>query len=285
MCDMHRMGGLGFVLVYTCLVNPPPYVGSLEANAVLERLVPGVQRVLGSDLVGLYLFGSLAVGDFDAANSDIDFVAVTADEVDAAQLSALQAFHAELFASGLPLADQVEGAYLSRAALRVYDPATARHPHIDRGEDRLLVKPFYSDWVVQRYSLREHGVALVGPPIHSLIQPITPSMLRAAVLDLLHFWWAPMLADTSHLQHSGYQAYAVATCCRMLYTLEQGGLVSKPAAGRWAQAHVDARFAPLIQRALAYQLRPDDIPATQDLLRYTLARSRRWEAGTTADAP
>lgn len=82
-----------------------------------------------------------------------------------------------------------------------------------------------------------------------------------------------MLSDTARLQPSGYQAYAVATFCRMLYTLEHGRLVSKPAAGRWALTRLDARFASLIQRALAYQLTPADIPATHDLLRYTLERS------------
>jgi hypothetical protein len=250
----------------------PHYVASPPADAVLQRLVPGLQALLGDQLVGVYLFGSLALGDFDPATSDIDFVAVTVSEVNDSQLGALQALHAHLFASGLPLADQVEGAYLSRAALRVYDPATARHPHLDRGEADLRRQPFYTDWVIQRFSLREHGVVLLGPPIKTLIDPITPAALRAAVRDLLHFWWAPMLSDTSRLEHTGYQAYAVATFCRMLYTLEHGGLVSKPAAGRWALSHLDPRFAPLIQRALDYHLTPADIPATQALLRYTLER-------------
>jgi hypothetical protein len=61
----------------------------------------------------------------------------------------------------------------------------------------------------------------------------------------------------------------------MLYTLEKGGLISKPAAGRWAMRQLDARFAPLIERALAYQLSPADIPATREFLRYTLDRSHR----------
>jgi predicted nucleotidyltransferase len=225
--------------------------------------VPGVRAILGEQLVGLYLFGSLAVGDFDPANSDIDFVAVTEEEVTGELLARLQAFHAELFACGLPLADQLEGAYLSRAALRKYDPATARHPH--------------TDWVVQRYSLREHGVVLFGPPIKTLIDPITPAALTAAIVELLGFWWEPMLADDTHLRHNGYHAYAVATFCRMLYTVEHGAVVSKPAAGRWAMARLDPSFSPLIQRALVYQLTPDDIPATRALLRYTLARCR--EAG------
>jgi hypothetical protein len=260
-------------------------VRSPEARAVLRALVPGVRAILGEQLVGIYLFGSLAVGDFDPATSDIDFVAVTAHELTAEELPPLQALHARLFASGLPLADQVEGAYLSREALRVYDPATARHPHIDRGEATLSVKQFHTDWIVQRYSLREHGVVLFGPPLPALIEPIAPAALRAAVLELLHFWWEPMLGDDSHLQHNGYQAYAVATFCRMLYTLEEGGLISKPGAGRWAMGRLEARFAPLIERALAYQLSPADIPATRALLRYTLDRSGQFERGGVEAAP
>lgn len=252
----------------------PSYVASPAADAILHRLVPGLQSLLGDQLVGVYLFGSLALGDFDPANSDLDFLAVTLAELTTEQVHALQAFHADLFTSGLPLADQIEGSYISRAALRVYDPANAHHPHIDRGESELIVQRHYTDWVIQRFSLRAHGLTLFGPPIHTLIDPISPTALRAALIELLAFWWEPMLSDTAHLQHTGYQAYAVATFCRMLYTLEHGDLVSKPAAGRWAMQRLP-HFAPLIQRALAYELQPADIPATQALLRYTLERSRQ----------
>jgi hypothetical protein len=69
----------------------------------------------------------------------------------------------------------------------------------------------------------------------------------------------------------------------MLYTLEHGTVISKPAAGRWAMGHLPPRFAPLIERALAYRLTAQDIPATQAFLRYTLERSR--QSGLTSTQP
>jgi predicted nucleotidyltransferase len=39
-----------------------------------------MQAVLRDRFIGLYLGGSLALGDFDPQRSDIDFVAVTVDE-------------------------------------------------------------------------------------------------------------------------------------------------------------------------------------------------------------
>ena len=53
---------------------PTPYA---EANAAVEALLDGVKETLGEQMVGLYLYGSLASGDFDPQTSDIDFLVVT----------------------------------------------------------------------------------------------------------------------------------------------------------------------------------------------------------------
>ena len=45
------------------------------------ELLSGAQQTLRDHFVGMYLDGSLAIGDFDADKSDIDFVVVTDAEV------------------------------------------------------------------------------------------------------------------------------------------------------------------------------------------------------------
>src|SRR5690242_3653132 len=50
-----------------------------EVQPVLTLLRERIQAVLGDQLVGLYLYGSLSSGAFDPASSDVDFVAVTED--------------------------------------------------------------------------------------------------------------------------------------------------------------------------------------------------------------
>ena len=77
---------------------------------------------------------------------------------------------------------------------------------------------------------------MVGPNLRELIEPVSPEALRQAVVKVLDEWWAPMLADHHWLQRSEYQAYAVLTMCRSLYTLQQGSMLSKTAAARWARA-------------------------------------------------
>jgi hypothetical protein len=82
--------------------------------------------------------------------------------------------------------------------------------------------------------------------------------------------------DPARLESGEYQAYAVLTMCRALYTLEHGRIVSKPVAARWAWVTLGKRWAALIDWALAWRhAAPSDrLNETLDLIRYTLERSR-----------
>lgn len=81
-------------------------------------------------MVGFYLYGSLSLGDFDPASSDVDFLVVTERDLSAETLEQLRILHAEIANSSLVYATRLEGSYIPRSALRVYDPDNARHPSI-----------------------------------------------------------------------------------------------------------------------------------------------------------
>ena len=148
--------------------HPTPYT---EVNALLQELLESVQTILGSHLVGLYLDGSLASGDFDQ-DSDIDFVVVTDDEISGDLFSALQAMHERIATIDSWYAIQLEGSYISQRALRRYDPAHALHPNIERGRgERLKMIRHDETWDIRRYVLRERGITLTGPAPQDLIDP------------------------------------------------------------------------------------------------------------------
>ena len=58
-------------------MHPTSY---LDMNALLDNLLFQMQQVLGANLVGLYLYGSLVTGDFNPECSDIDLLAVTGSD-------------------------------------------------------------------------------------------------------------------------------------------------------------------------------------------------------------
>ncbi|MEK7327663.1 MAG: aminoglycoside adenylyltransferase domain-containing protein [Chloroflexota bacterium] len=250
-----------------------------DVNAVLSALLSDAQTILGERFIGLYLYGSLASGDFNPQTSDIDFVVVTADELPGETVSTLKAMHARLAASGLKGATRLEGDYIPLLALRRYDPTRASYPHL--GVDgHFEVEQHGSDSVIQRHTLREQGVVVAGSSLQTLIDPVQLNDLRRAVLELLREWWLPQLHNPARLQSSEYQAYAVLTMCRALYTLQHGIVASKPVAARWAQEALDERWAGLIEQALAWRpdAQLDNLTETLDFIRHTLERSQQFEA-------
>jgi len=259
--------------------QPTPYP---DVNVVLHDLLASIQGNLGHHFRGMYLSGSLALGDFAAYRSDIDYVVVTDADLSGDLLLALRAMHAGFNASDSLWATEVEAAYIPHDALRRYNPAHARHPHIERGVGATLdMNQLGSDWIIQRYILREHGVIVAGPDPRTVIDPVSAQDLCQSVATLMNTWWGPMRDDPAPLfRHNiGYQVYAVLTMCRILYTRDVGAVVSKPVAARWARGMADGRWDTLIERALAWrkdgQIVPsdDDVNETLALIQYTLERS------------
>src|SRR2546422_8006017 len=70
--------------------DPTPYA---DINQLLELLLSGIQKILGAKLIGLYLYGSLVIGDFDPNISDIDLVAALSSDIDDKESGALQKMH------------------------------------------------------------------------------------------------------------------------------------------------------------------------------------------------
>jgi len=76
-------------------MNAIPNTPYPELPRVLDALVAGVRAVIADNLVGVYLIGSLATGDFDL-DSDVDFLVATRHELAEAVIPRLQAMHSRL---------------------------------------------------------------------------------------------------------------------------------------------------------------------------------------------
>ena len=250
----------------------------LEVNRLLQNLLVNVQMILGSQFIGLYLYGSLASGDFDLETSDIDFLVVTRDELSDELIDALEYMHASLAVSGLKWAAKLEGAYIPKYAIRRYDPQDLARPCVNKGAFYLGYQG--SDWIIQRYILREQGVVIAGPDSKTLIDAVTMEEIRGAVEQILYKWWAPMLDDPARLQTCDYQVYAILSMCRVLYTLLTGELCSKPVAARWALDTLDQHWAESIEQALSWKdgMEMNNFDQSLALIRYTLEQTMIYQS-------
>lgn len=228
-----------------------PAVGEL-----LDELRLRLLGELGENLVGLYLYGSLALGDFDPERSDLDLLAALTREVGEQELPALRALHAEFVRKHPDWDDRVEVAYVSTSGLRTFKSQASAVAIVSPGEP-LHLKEVGREWLIDYHVVREHGMTLLGPPPHTLIDDISRDEFTTAVREHLESWREPLpLRPTLRLQR-----YAVLTMCRGLYALRHGRQTSKLQAALWVQREFP-EWAPVIERALAWT-KDAPAPATE----------------------
>ena len=268
-------------------MNNKQYTPYDEVNAILNLLLTEAKEILKEQFVGMYLYGSLASGDFNPETSDIDFLVVTIDSLSDKTIAELEAMHNKTWATSLKRAGKLEGAYVSKGLIRRHDPNGEPCPTINEG--KFYMGRLGRDWIIQRHVLREYGVVLEGPDPKTLIDFVTPDDIRQSVLGVLREWWFPMLDDPSWLRghDSGYHAFAVITMCRALHALEHGTIVSKPKAIRWAGEKLDHPWRQLINKAVAASQHKEQdgfLSETLDFIRFTMERvnpsSSRKSIGT-----
>ena len=254
---------------------------SREVTDILAALVPGVQAALGDNLIGVYLRGSLATGDFIEI-SDIDFLVATERPVSDAEFAALAELHARLAALPNKYADGLEGAYIDRAALRRYEPG--RRFLTVECETPLRWKEHELSWLIERWVLREKGVALLGPDTKTLIDPISPEQLRDAVRLRIREWatWVANPHDPEWLSPRSHQAYVVETMCRAMYTLTFGELASKRKATAWAASALPGPWRDLVETSVARRADPTADPAAiANVLRFVEWAAAEGEANVS----
>ncbi|MBI4499489.1 MAG: DUF4111 domain-containing protein [Chloroflexi bacterium] len=226
-----------------------------DLHAVLRELRSEVMTVVADRFIGLYLWGSLANGGFDAF-SDIDFVVALDCDIPDDGLPGLRAMHTRLRALPSAWAAHLDGSYITTTTLRRYDADHPPHLYVDHGTTEPVRSHHDNTWLF-RHVVRERGMTLAGPAPHLLIDPVDPDDLRREAVAMTRGWLGAYVTDSDPLNTFGLQTYSVLTLCRMLYTLHHGDVVSKPLAAAWAMRSLDRRWAPLIEHAL--QARPEGI--------------------------
>ena len=220
-------------------------------DALLDRLHHEAADILGENFVGLYVYGSLAMGGFDPDTSDVDFIVAIRSPLTAEQLNALEALHHRLLKDGGPWAKKLEGGYLPLADLRRHNPEAG--PFLFINEGQIYQSGLGSDWAIQRQLLRTYPCAIVGPALVDHIDPVSPEQIRDAVRLLFREWWLPMLDRPDQLGREDYRAFAVLTMCRALRLVATGDMVSKPEAARWALGAVEPRWHEPIRQAISWK--------------------------------
>lgn len=211
-------------------VTPYPTI-----NTTLAEWAEGLERLLGRGIVGLYLSGSLAYGDFAPDRSDIDLEAVVRNPLTEDQLRSVEQLHKEVERRCPEWANRIECSYVSLELIRELTPPAKARPWWGFGTF-YAEAPAGNEWIINHYLLSKYGIALEGPDFNDLIPPIDIHAVRQASARDLFQEWVPKIDDIAWLSNSHYQSYLVLNLCRILRTVIHGQPGSKKVAGQWVKA-------------------------------------------------
>jgi predicted nucleotidyltransferase len=250
-----------------------------ELNGLLADFVGRVRSILGADFVGAYLTGSFALGGGDAA-SDCDFLVVTANQLTGDEERALRALHDDIPKWPGYWAYNLEGSYAPKSDLQTLAALGREWLYVDRG-GREMEWSTHCNTEDVRWVLREQAPTLAGTAARAFVCEVPGDLLRAKMRPQVENFLEDLLTWAS-FDMSWTQRYAVEALSRMLYTLEQGEVISKPAALEWAKEEMPREWQGLIRqvgedRSVTWNAppRPGSVEKTLAFVEYARERARR----------
>jgi streptomycin 3"-adenylyltransferase len=216
------------------------------AATVLEALVPQLRDLLGPNLRGMYVYGSLAFECYNPARSDVDVLVVTRRRMASVTRRDVSVLLRRLSA---PL----EITFFSRADLEPWRYPTPFDYHFsEEGEAHDRADEYFATEIA---NARVRGVALVGPPpAETLPEVPDQDFLDAVERDLL---WARDRIDER-------PGYAVLNGCRVLAFRRERTVMSKAQAGEWGVRFAPEEYRALVADAATMYAGPQDVPLNRE---------------------
>ncbi len=229
-----------------------------EVERYLADLVEAAQAILGGNLVGAYGAGSIGLGAYVPGRSDVDVALVCEDGVD---LPLKQALVARLRHEALPCpARGLELVLYRRSVAQAGTLEPGFEVELNTGAGIAFRATYAGDdrpaadgrfWYgLDRSILHQSGYVIVGPPASGIFADLSPTDIRALIVDALR-WWIARPTPLGDDPAPGAED-AVLGACRSLTRVRHGVWLSKDAAGRRLR---DAGIAAdLIDRCLRARL-------------------------------
>ncbi len=222
-----------------------------DVREQVEGFVDAVRRVLGDNLIGVYLHGSLAMGAFNPRRSDVDLLVVTKAGMPAETSRRV----AELLLRYSKSPAPIEISFLRQRDFHPWEYPTTFDLHYseDWREDTAsdLARGAWEEGDEQTYrdpDLAAHivmtlhrGARLYAKPIREVFPQIPAEHFVASIMEVF---------DSEEQLMADDPVYFVLNACRAWAYLLEGHVYSKDEGGVWALGVLPEEHRGLVARAL-----------------------------------
>ncbi len=230
--------------IMVCDLNPD------VAGRVAEHFTAEVRRILGDNLVGVYLHGSAVMGCFNPEKSDVDLLVVVNEEPTDTVKRAFLDMVVSLNETGP--AKGIEMSIVERSVCKpfVYPTPFELHfskMHLDwyrnNPEDYIAkMKGTDRDLAAHITVIRARGVCLCGAPIDEVFGEVP----KQDYIDSL--WYDIADAEDDIAEDTMYLTLNLA---RVLAFLRDGSVLSKQEGGEWGLKNLPEKYHKLLREALS----------------------------------
>lgn len=206
-----------------------------DINDLMILFSERLKEVLGDNLIGVYLTGSLSYGGFIPERSDLDFQVIVKNLLSQKELECVKRVHSDIEKKYKNWSKRIECSYFPVEFLSEILPPKTPRPWYWNGMLYPQVQ-YGNEWIINKYQLYNHGISLVGPNFNTLIEPVDiEEVQKASIRDLLE-QWEPKIEEADWLEDSHQQSFLILNVCRILYTVLQAKVgCNKKVSAEWAK--------------------------------------------------
>lgn len=184
----------------------------------LTKYVEEVTAILGDNVYGIYVYGSLALQAFQPT-SDIDLLIVTKFDLTKQEVGNLRKLHKKL-AKNEPLCKKIDGMYIPLIDLEKNEPCY----YIHKGKVK------YGEWDtngITWWLLKHKGITLYGSLAQTLPIEATWDNVKATLQYNLYGYWQPKTKHLFYFWRTEDFLFAVTTMARIYASYLTDQIVSK----------------------------------------------------------
>ena len=207
-----------------------PVVGA-ELRGSIRKMTDAIAEILAENAPSVYLYGSVALGDFRLGWSDIDILVLTEKQISQEQAEWLVCLRQEMTEREPddPYYRLFEGGMLSLDAFLSGSPDTV----VYWGTSGQRITDRYAFDSFCQTELPDNGVLLYGKDVRERLRRPVYADLRA---DVEHHYQT-VRAHGGETGRSLYSFGWLLDISRCIYTLRTGRIIAKTKAGAWALAN------------------------------------------------
>jgi predicted nucleotidyltransferase len=214
-----------------------------EVKQLMEQYIVGLKEIfLGEKIVGVYIYGSIALGAFHIETSDVDFVTVISDSVNKAEKQQIIELHKKLRKS--TLGKRMDGMYITLADLGKYNHEINEYVYCAEGK---ADSGYWDINAVTWWTLKNQGITVIGKEAEDLpFQIKWDDVVNTMKYNVEHYWLEKAKRPYLFFIEEWIES-AVVTMGRILYTLDHETIVSKDRGLQYMLELYSHKWEPLLR--------------------------------------